>query len=87
MDMCLRMARTLTKIGKPQQSGEDNFMAINILLNSKSKVLLFMLYVHHRLTVALPALFSLDPCSSVVAGNIQIHADLHSCFTDTSGLG
>lgn len=35
-------------------------MAINILLNSKSKVLLLMLYVHHRLTVALPALSSLE---------------------------
>lgn len=35
-------------------------MAINILLNSKSKVLLLMLYVHHRLTVALSALSSLE---------------------------
>lgn len=35
-------------------------MAINILLNSKSEVLLLMLYVHDRLTVALPALSSLE---------------------------
>lgn len=92
LDMCLRMARTLTKIGKPQQSGEDNFMAINIFLNSKSKVLLFMLCVHHRLTVALPHYFLLTHARRLLLVTFKsmltsIHVSLTLVDWDSLPLG